>query len=173
MRHSRRSLSCPVGDNRTEENRPGPRRRPRRRSLRRSRTRTTRTIFEERSISMAEPSSTLNTSHLLARLADIKARKGPPPWVERLVWTDEIQGILICQAPGHPNDRHYHLHDEWWMVLEGEIEWAIEGEQERVRAKAGDFVLVPRNRFHHIHVTGDKPSIRLAIGVRGEPHRHE
>jgi quercetin dioxygenase-like cupin family protein len=59
------------------------------------------------------------------------------------------------------------------MVLEGEIHWEIEGVPEPVPARAGDFVFVPKNHFHHIHVKGDRPAIRLAISVAGEVHRHE
>ena len=44
---------------------------------------------------------------------------------------------------------------------------------EPVRARAGDFVFAPANVFHHIHVRGDKPSIRLALSYPGERHRHE
>jgi quercetin dioxygenase-like cupin family protein len=106
-------------------------------------------------------------------LEEIKARHSEPPWAEAVVVTEQVQGVLICQAPGHPNDRHYHFHDEWWIVLEGEIHWEIEGVPEPVPARAGDFVFVPQNHFHHIHVRGDHPAIRLAISVAGEVHRHE
>jgi quercetin dioxygenase-like cupin family protein len=102
-----------------------------------------------------------------------KARHGDPPWAERVVVTDQMQGTLICQAPGHPNDNHYHHHDEWWLVMEGEIHWEIEGQSGRTKAKAGDFVYVPKECFHHIHVVGEQPAIRLAISVAGERHLHD
>ena len=70
---------------------------------------------------------------------------------------ENVIGTLICQAPGHPNDRHYHLRDEWWIVLEGEIDWEMEGRAEPIHARAGDFVFAPANVFHHIHVRGDRP----------------
>src|SRR5207253_1476031 len=81
---------------------------------------------------------------------------------------EQIVGTLICQPPGHPNDRHYHLVDEWWLVVEGEIDWEIEGQVEPVRTRAGDFVLVPANHFHHIRPKGESPTIRLAIKQPGE-----
>ena len=64
--------------------------------------------------------SILNTQTLHARLAEVKARHPEPPWAERIAVTEYAVGVLICQAPGHPYDRHYHLRDEWWIVLEGE-----------------------------------------------------
>ena len=106
-------------------------------------------------------------------LEDAKARHGEPPWGERVVSTDQMQGTLICQSPGHVNDRHYHNQDEWWVIMEGEIHWEIEGFPEPVKAKAGDIVLVPKRHYHHIHVKGDKQAIRLAISVAGEKHLHD
>lgn len=106
-------------------------------------------------------------------LDEIKKQYGAPPWGHRVVMTDQITGVVICQAPGYPNDKHYHIHDEWWLVLEGEIHWEIEGQSELVRAKVGDFVFAPKNHYHHIHVAGDKPAIRLAISVTGDEHLHD
>ena len=117
-------------------------------------------------------SAILNPGQLHARLEEIKARMGPPPWSTLLTLTDEMQAAVIYQAPGTPNDRHYHLHDEWWVVMEGEISWEMEGYDEPVIARAGDFVLAPKNTFHYIRVLGDKPAVRIGITVVGEFHRH-
>jgi quercetin dioxygenase-like cupin family protein len=117
--------------------------------------------------------SILNRETLHARLSEVKGRHPEPPWSERIAVTKDMVGTLICQAPGHPNDRHYHLRDEWWLVLEGEIDWEMEGQAEPIHARAGDFVFAPADTFHHIHVRGDRPAIRLAISAPGEWHRHE
>src|SRR5438132_2046595 len=53
-------------------------------------------------------------------------RSHAPPWSEKIVVNDQIVGTLICQPPGHPTDRHYHLVDEWWFIVEGAIDWEIE-----------------------------------------------
>ena len=70
--------------------------------------------------------SILNTQTLHARLAEVKARHPEPPWAERIAVTEYAVGVLICQAPGHPNDRHYHLRDEWWLVLEDRIDFSMD-----------------------------------------------
>jgi mannose-6-phosphate isomerase-like protein (cupin superfamily) len=121
---------------------------------------------------MPERVPLLEVGALLARLDDLKAKKGEPPWSDALVLTDDIQAFIICHAPGHANDTHYHLHDEW-IVLQGEIDWYIEGESAPIHAKAGDFVLGPKNRWHHIEPVGSEPSIRVAINARGEFHRYD
>lgn len=114
-------------------------------------------------------SATLNT----ISLAEIKAQKGAPPWSHAAVLADHIVGNVICQNAGQINDNHCHNYDEWWVVMEGEIDWVIEGRAEPVRAKAGDFVFVPAQVFHHIFPKGDGPSIRLGMALPGQGHLHE
>ena len=115
----------------------------------------------------------LGRERIHARIDDIKKAKGAPPWVEKLVVNDQIIGTLICQPAGHATDRHYNLTDEWWVVLEGEIDWEIEGQDAPVRARAGDFVFAPARHYHHIRPAGTGASIRLAITPPGELHRHD
>ena len=103
----------------------------------------------------------------------LKAGRGEPPWVERIVVNDRFAVTVICQAPGHQNDWHYHLTEEAWYIHEGELSWTLEGEPEPVHVTAGEWILAPANRFHFIQVHGDRPAIRVAVSVAGEPHRHE
>jgi len=89
------------------------------------------------------------------------------------VLTDDIQAFLICHPPGQPNDTHYHHHDEWWVVLRGEIDWYIEGQAAPIHARAGDFVFGPKHLWHHLEPVGHEPSVRIAINARGEFHRYD
>ena len=104
-------------------------------------------------------SSALNTINL----DEIKREMGPPPWARQVVLSDYVLGTAICQTSAVTTDNHVHDYDEWWLVLEGEIHWLIEGRAEPVRAKAGDFIFVPALTFHHI---------RLAVSMPGHPHLH-
>jgi mannose-6-phosphate isomerase-like protein (cupin superfamily) len=122
---------------------------------------------------MALVNPLLSAASQTARLADLKARNGAPPWSERLMMNDEQQAFLIHQPPGHPNDTHYHEHDEWWVILEGEFAWYFEDDPEPHHVRAGDFVFGPAFRWHHIEVLGTEPATRLAIGHRGEFHRYD
>jgi len=115
----------------------------------------------------------LELGSLQSRLPDLIAKKGEPPWSEALVLTDDIQAFLICHPPGQPNDTHYHHHDEWWVVLQGEIDWYIEGQSGPIHTRAGDFVLGPKHLWHHLEPVGSTPSIRIAINARGEFHRYD
>jgi mannose-6-phosphate isomerase-like protein (cupin superfamily) len=107
-------------------------------------------------------------------LEEVKKAMGPPPWSHPVVQADHVVGVVICQEPGRVNDRHCHMYDEWWVVLEGQIDWIIEGREDRpVRAKAGDFVFVPARTFHQIFPKGNGPSVRLGIALPGHGHLHE
>jgi quercetin dioxygenase-like cupin family protein len=115
----------------------------------------------------------LEIGSLQSRLPDLIAKKGELPWSEAVVLTDDIQAFLICHPPGQPNDTHYHHHDEWWIVLQGEIDWYIEGQAAPIHARAGDFVFGPKHLWHHLEPVGHEPSIRVAINARGEFHRYD
>jgi quercetin dioxygenase-like cupin family protein len=115
----------------------------------------------------------LSMETLTARLEEIKARHGAPPWSEPLFMSDDMQAFVICQAPGHQNDTHYHEHDEWWVIMEGELSWQYEFDPTPHVVRAGDFVWGPKGQWHHIEVLGDQPSIRIGINVRGEYHRYD
>jgi mannose-6-phosphate isomerase-like protein (cupin superfamily) len=124
---------------------------------------------------MAVQVSVLDPTNLHARLDELLAKHPPQegPWAAPLVLTDDIQAFVILHPPGTPNDTHYHEHDEWWVVMRGEIDWHIEGEAEPIRARAGDFVLCPKLRNHHLEPVGSEVSVRIAINTRGEFHRHD
>ena len=116
---------------------------------------------------------TLNPQQLSLSIEDLKARHGEPPWSERIVVNNHYAITVICQNPGHQNDWHYHLADECWSIYEGELSWTLEGQDEPIHVKAGDWILAPANTFHYIQVHGDKPSIRIAVTPAGEYHRYD
>ena len=122
---------------------------------------------------MADRIPLLEIGKLQARLEEVVAQKGEPPWSETLVMTDDIQAFVICHPPGQPNDTHYHHYDEWWIVLRGEIDWYIEDEPGPIHARTGDFVLGPKHRWHHIEPVGTGLTIRMAINARGEFHKYD
>ena len=121
----------------------------------------------------ATATPTLNPAKLKLSIEELKAQHGAPPWNERIVMNDRYVITVICQNPGHVNDWHYHLVDECWYIYEGELSWTVEGQQEPIHVKAGDWILAPANAFHYIQVHGDQPSIRIAVSYTGEYHRHD
>jgi quercetin dioxygenase-like cupin family protein len=118
-------------------------------------------------------SPTLHPGRLSINVEEIKARRGAPPWGERIVINDNFIITVICQAPGHSNDWHYHELDEAWYIYEGELSWTMEGHDEPIHVKAGDWIYAPPNVFHYIQVHGTAPAIRIATSHVGEYHRHD
>lgn len=115
----------------------------------------------------------LSPEQLKFGIEELKASHGEPPWAAPMVRTDRYVVTVICQAPGHQNDWHYHLSDECWYIYEGELSWTLEGRAEPIHVKAGEWILAPANTFHLIQVHGGQPSIRIAMSYTGEYHRHE
>ncbi len=118
-------------------------------------------------------SSVLSPDQLSLSVEWLKSRHDTPTWSEVLVDNDRYRVVVICQSPGHVNDWHYHLADECWYIYEGTLSWTLEGREEPVVVKGGDWMLAPANICHFIQVLGDQPSIRIAISYAGEFHRHE
>jgi mannose-6-phosphate isomerase-like protein (cupin superfamily) len=99
----------------------------------------------------------------LSNLAEIKSAYGEPPWEHLLVKTDLMWVAIHCMSPDMRTHLEYHDNsDECWAVLEGEIQWEIEGEG-TIRAKPGDFVFVEHGHAHRMTTVSDVPSIRLAF----------
>ena len=121
---------------------------------------------------MAMDNPVLSASLNSISIEEIKRQLGPPPTSAVIVKADHVVGVFIYQNSGQVNDNHCHDYDEWWLVLEGEIDWVVE-DRGTVHAKAGDFVFVPARTFHHIFPTGGKPSIRLGVALPGHGHLHE
>jgi quercetin dioxygenase-like cupin family protein len=100
---------------------------------------------------------------------EILGRHGAPPWSERVVLTERVQGNFICQPPGQTHQRHYHEGEsEFWLILKGEIQW--EFDDETVIARAGDIVFARAGRWHRITVLGDEPSVRFAVAAPNIEH---
>ena len=98
-------------------------------------------------------------------LEDIKKEFGDPPWSRRVVLTQHIAANVIRQPGGFDqNDSHCHNYDEWWMVLEGEIDWVIEDPKDSpVHGVPGDFIYVPAMTFHQIFPKDEGTTIRLGM----------
>ncbi len=88
---------------------------------------------------------------------------------KRIINSPSNSATVISQMPGEGNRRHYHPSwDEWWLILEGQWEYEVEGQKRTV--EQGDVVFIERNRLHRITAVGSSRAIRLAVSRDGEPH---
>ncbi len=77
----------------------------------------------------------------------------------------------MIRAPGVPTpppDNFGHFHEnfaEFWVVMEGRLEFLIEGEP-LIGADVGDIVFAPEERWHRALSAGTGMGTRLAITPR-------
>jgi mannose-6-phosphate isomerase-like protein (cupin superfamily) len=87
--------------------------------------------------------------------------------------SDDKTFVNIIRGQGTPpppssNLGHFHLDfDEFWFVLEGQIDYQIEGAP-FFSAMQGDVVYVPKGRWHRASWGGKSISTRVAINPRPE-----
>ena len=94
--------------------------------------------------------------------------------MESLLADDINSAGLKYANPGEEGgsvDDHIH-HDfiEWWVVLQGELDFDM-GDYPRFRAEKGDIVISPLGTRHLIIAAGDGPSLRLIVGKPGSSHQ--
>ena len=83
-------------------------------------------------------------------------------WSHTLINSQSNSATLICQMPGEGNRRHFHPEwDEWWLIIQGEWIWEIEGVENKI--SEGQVIFIERNKIHKITANGNDAAIRLAV----------
>jgi mannose-6-phosphate isomerase-like protein (cupin superfamily) len=100
------------------------------------------------------------------KLADLlEKHKGAHDWREVVVDDDHLNAVYISSAPGARTPRRLHPDTrEWWVVMDGQIRFAIEGQPPFVASK-GWMVQVPYRTAYTMETIGDKPSLRFEVNV--------
>ena len=100
------------------------------------------------------------------KLADLlEKHKGAPDWREVIVDDDHLNAVYVSSAPGAKTPRRLHPDTrEWWVVMDGQIRFAIEGQQPFVASK-GWMVQVPYRTAYTLETIGEKPSLRFEVNV--------
>jgi len=100
------------------------------------------------------------------RLPDLKEKhKGKSEWSEWVVKDDYLWTQYIQSAPGSKVSPRFHPDTrEWWVVLEGQIRFQIEG-QEPFVASRRSMVQVPPQTVYSMETIGDTPAIRVETNI--------
>jgi quercetin dioxygenase-like cupin family protein len=72
----------------------------------------------------------------------------------RLIHTDELMMVVIDFNNGpwvHPDPSHHHVHEQTTYIVEGELIFFCEGEQDQ-QLKAGDMFAVASGKEHTIQL---------------------
>lgn len=107
------------------------------------------------------------------KTSEIIASHNEPHWYEQVLNDGRNIAGLICDSPGGSNDHHFHPDfNEWWIVLQGELEFEI-GDYPVIHAKKSDVVMSPAGTRHLIRTVGSGPSVRLHISKIGSNHNNK
>ncbi|HZT31989.1 MAG TPA: cupin domain-containing protein [Bryobacteraceae bacterium] len=102
----------------------------------------------------------------VTRLAELRARhQGQGDWRYVVVDDDHIHGEWISSAPGTKVSRRFHPDTvAWWIVMDGQIKFEIEGQDPFVATK-GTMVQVPMQTIFAMETVGDKPALRFEANI--------
>jgi mannose-6-phosphate isomerase-like protein (cupin superfamily) len=100
-----------------------------------------------------------NKPHI--KLADLKARhKGQASWTEVVVEDENFHATYNSGAPGskiaprmHPDTRAF------FVIVEGEMRFSLEGQGEPLVAKRGSVVNIPKKTMYSAEVVGAGPAL--------------
>jgi quercetin dioxygenase-like cupin family protein len=90
-----------------------------------------------------------------------------PGVVVRTFWGEQMLASLVDLAAGAVVPLHSHPHEQFGMLLRGEMQMTIAGETRTVQA--GDLYIVPGGVEHSVHVSAtDAQAIETFSPVREE-----
>lgn len=113
-----------------------------------------------------QPSPWSQPNKAITKLAELRAKHaGEQNWTETVVNDNLFHGEYISMAPGGKTPRRFHQDNRaWWIVEDGQIRFAIEG-QEPFIASTGFLVQVPHRNIYSMETVGDKPSLRFEVTI--------
>ncbi len=100
------------------------------------------------------------------RIADLRAKHaGHAEWRQVIIDDDQLHTEYISSAPGSAVSKRFHPDNRaWWVVMDGQIEFAIEGQQPFIAGK-GAIVQVPKQTIFSLKTVGDKPALRYECNI--------
>ncbi len=98
------------------------------------------------------------------KISEVKAKNaGKASWEEPVVDDDYFTARYVTRAAGTKEMRRLHPDTRvWWVVLDGQLRFDIEGQQPFTASK-GYIVQVPMQTFYSIETVGAKPSLRFEV----------
>jgi mannose-6-phosphate isomerase-like protein (cupin superfamily) len=105
---------------------------------------------------------------LVDAIKEIKARRGTPPWREKVLATPRVRMLVHCWPPNFGHAAHYHPRaDEIWYVCEGKLSVSFDG-GEPVVAGPGSVLFAQRGTSHDMKSVGEVPLVMLCLVAPNE-----
>ncbi len=100
------------------------------------------------------------------KISDIKARHaGKREWRQVTVDDEHLYAEYIYSPPGAKVSPRFHPDTRiWWVVMEGQIRFEIEGQQPFVATRRS-MVQVPAQTIYSMETLGDQPSLRFEVNI--------
>ena len=100
------------------------------------------------------------------KLAELKTKhRGQADWREVVVDDDHLHAEYISMSPGSKVSKRFHPDTrEWWIVMDGQIGFEIEGQEPFIATK-GSMVQVPMQTIYSMEAHRDKPALRLEVNI--------
>jgi quercetin dioxygenase-like cupin family protein len=113
-----------------------------------------------------QPNEWVAPNKPITRLSDLRAKHaGERNWTETVVSDGLFHGDYISMAPGAKTPRRFHPDNRaWWIVQDGQIRFAIEGQEPFIASK-GFLVQAPHRNVYSMETVGEKPSLRLEVTI--------
>lgn len=102
----------------------------------------------------------------ITRKSELLARhKGETTWREPIVRDDHIWCDYVMSPQGSKITRRLHPDTrEWWVVVDGQIRYDIEGQEPFIASK-GAMVQVPMQTIYGMETVGDRPALRFECNI--------
>jgi mannose-6-phosphate isomerase-like protein (cupin superfamily) len=102
------------------------------------------------------------------KLPDVKAKHaGQQDWREVVVNDEHFKSEYVQSRPGAREPQQLHPDTRaWWIVLDGQIRFSIEGTEPFVASK-GSMVQVPMATFFSMETIGERPALRFEVNIAG------
>lgn len=102
----------------------------------------------------------------ITRIAELrKSHAAEKEWMQVIVSDDYLHSEYIQSAPGSKVSKRLHPDTRMWIVvMDGEIQFDIEGTKPFV-AKKGYIVNVPLQTFYSMETMGNKPALRFETNI--------
>jgi mannose-6-phosphate isomerase-like protein (cupin superfamily) len=113
-----------------------------------------------------EPSRWIPPNKPHTKLLDLKTKhQGEENWNEVVVDDDHLHAEYIQMAPNAVVRKRFHPDTrEWWVVMQGQLRYEIEGQAPFVATK-GSMVQVPMQTIYSMATVGNQPALRFEVNI--------
>lgn len=97
----------------------------------------------------------------ILEIDSLRPPSGGSPRFEGAEYGSSVSFFVVTSKPGRGADKHRHPYDETFVILDGDIEVIVGGEQRMV--SSGHIVVIPANTWHEFKNRSDHPALMVNI----------